>query len=86
MSSTIIEDVEKIDLSDYDSFYRVDIDIDGNKTSILVGRKISELGFGILSGHDILKFFDSEENVYKVVADKISELQKTVKEVALNLP
>lgn len=70
-----IESISKIDVSEYIDFHRVNVEIGCVKTSVLVGRKETDLGINVLFGHDILGFFESDENILKEVGDIIRKLE-----------
>ena len=69
-----IESISKVDVSEYIDFHRVNIEVNGVQTSVLVGRKETDLGINVLSGHDILGFFESDQHVLKEVGDMIRNL------------
>ena len=71
-----IEEVSIVDLSDYIDFHKVDLDLDNRKFSIFVGRKPTDLGIDILSGHDLLGFFESEGNLFKELGNLITKKAK----------
>lgn len=75
MKLTIIS-ANNVDIKKYKKIYNINIQIDGKPSNLMVGIEESEIGFEIISGHDIMRFFETEKNFYHLIVDVINKFEK----------